>query len=849
MNNSKKVSSFLLILVFIAFLIIMYVVGSLKIFFPIAVVAACLFLSTMVITKNPSAKANRAFFVLGLLVSLWSFGIFVSVENVDLGFIFLISKINSLIITIMPLSFVYFCYFFPKEEKTPSIKEKILWFLPVVVFFLFINMNYIVTGAEKVNNRNILSYGPLFLPWSIFLLSFFIYGFYILFKKHQISSGLSKIQIRYIFLAFISGVIPPVLTNLILPLFGVASLRWLAPIFPIVAIAIMTIAILKHNLLSIEIVIQKGFIYTVASALIIGSYTLIVIISESFLRSTLGYSSNIVTALFVFLVAATFQPLIQFLQKFTDKIFFRHKYDYQRTLRGLSREILTKIKLEEVVKLVGSAFSDIMRVSEIAFLMLDKDGQAFCPAGNCFDPKMRIAKNSKLVSYLNRVKNILVIEELPAAIARHESLPKTVIHQTDLLKEVLSEVGTYRFVLWVPVILRDEVIAIIALGEKKSQDVYNDEDLRLLNTIANQTALALDNARLYSAVLDVKNYNQEILDSLWYGIMTTDQSGKIKTFNPAMEKITERQAKEIAGKHYLDVFPEKSPIADLIKKTLDLHTAQNSEANLISKKRGMIPVLISTSIMYDSHSQKYGVLLSIRDLSSRKELEYKVRQADKLKALGTMSAGMAHEIKNPLSSLRLMTQMLPLKYDDPEFRQKMLEIFPVEISRIDRIVEDLLQFAKNTEMKMEKLDLNQMINKVLDDYRGQAKNNKIVIKKALEQFSKITADRNQLKQVFSNLILNAIQAMPEGGTVTINNDQLTINNEGFIRISIRDTGHGIAEENIKNLFDPFFTTKYKGSGLGLTITHTIIESHKGEIRVESKLGEGTTFEVYLPVEQ
>ena len=176
---------------------------------------------------------------------------------------------------------------------------------------------------------------------------------------------------------------------------------------------------------------------------------------------------------------------------------------------------------------------------------------------------------------------------------------------------------------------------------------------------------------------------------------------------------------------------------------------------------------------------------------------------------------------------------------------------PREISRIDRIVESLLGFARATSPKFEKVKVEELIEENLKYFNEQARKAGVVINRQYTPLPEIEGDHDQLSQVFSNLILNAIQAMPEGGELTVltQEGKKTENILQNIRIEISDTGHGIPEDNLKKLFDPFFTTKYAGTGLGLTISHSIVDGHRGFIDVRSELGKGTRFTITLPVSQ
>ncbi|MBI5399524.1 HAMP domain-containing protein [Candidatus Saganbacteria bacterium] len=247
--------------------------------------------------------------------------------------------------------------------------------------------------------------------------------------------------------------------------------------------------------------------------------------------------------------------------------------------------------------------------------------------------------------------------------------------------------------------------------------------------------------------------------------------------------------------------------------------------------------------------------------------------SEKLASLGTMAAGMAHEIKNPLVSIRTFTQLLNQKWEDKEFRDKFATLIPHEIERINRIAESLLKFGRPMKPEMSKVDINSLLDEVLLLFESECKKNNVRVTKKFASLPEITGDAGQMQQVFVNLIKNAIEAMQEsGGEMVIKTDLGEVQNLGkmaregrrageemiwgeeceaakpipAVFIEISDTGEGISEEHLKSLFDPFFTTKMTGTGMGLPITLRIIEEHHGSIKVKSQVGKGTTFIVTLP---
>ncbi|MFA5876043.1 MAG: ATP-binding protein, partial [Candidatus Margulisiibacteriota bacterium] len=279
-----------------------------------------------------------------------------------------------------------------------------------------------------------------------------------------------------------------------------------------------------------------------------------------------------------------------------------------------------------------------------------------------------------------------------------------------------------------------------------------------------------------------------------------------------------------------------------------------------------------------------GTLASAFNLMTKelRESQDRLILSEKLASLGTMAAGMAHEIKNPLVSLRTFTQLLQQKWDDEEYRKKFVQIVPHEIERINKIAESLLKFGKPMKPELTKVDVNALLEDVLLLFESEAKKNNVRITTKFAELPLIVGDQGQLSQALVNIVLNAIQAMKKGGELTVKTDvgevihlgkmlgnkgkfrrdgnvgEMTFGEEesgaqsevlkptGVVFVEISDTGEGIPAENLKSLFDPFFTTKMTGTGMGLPITLRIIEEHKGSIKVRSQLDAGTTFLITLP---
>ena len=223
----------------------------------------------------------------------------------------------------------------------------------------------------------------------------------------------------------------------------------------------------------------------------------------------------------------------------------------------------------------------------------------------------------------------------------------------------------------------------------------------------------------------------------------------------------------------------------------------------------------------------------------------KMKQSERLSALGEFSAGIAHEIKNPLASIKNFTQLLPSEYEDPHFRREFTELVTREVNRINKIVNDLLDYARPRRVDRTMTKLPELIDETLFSLKGTLDEHRITVKKNYGQLPLIAVDHEQMRQVLLNLILNAVEAMPGGGTITVSARK---NEENEITIILADTGCGIPQELLKDIFNPFFTTKERGTGLGLSIVQRIVNEQGGRIDVESRKDQGTQFTIVLPRE-
>jgi two-component system sensor histidine kinase AtoS len=347
-------------------------------------------------------------------------------------------------------------------------------------------------------------------------------------------------------------------------------------------------------------------------------------------------------------------------------------------------------------------------------------------------------------------------------------------------------------------------------------------------------------------ITSLKAYTDNILSSMTNGLITIDLEGKVITLNETAEQILGKGRNEMVGSPLEETLGDDLPLYRMMSETLRHGKGIFHSEMELKKEEAELWLTASTSLLTDGEGKKIGALCIFQDITEIKALEEKLRQADRLAALGTVSAGLAHEIKNPLSAIKTFVQLLPKKFESPSFMEKFNITVPREIDRINLLVEDLLELTRRRIRPMVNLDVNLLILQVIDLHGEEMAKRQILFEDHLDRtIPQIQGDSEKLYRAFSNMVINSIQAMPNGGRLVISSgpDQVS----SLVKINFRDTGVGMDEETTKNLFNPFFTTKEKGAGLGMALSQKIIEDHRGTIEVMSGKGVGTTFVIYLPV--
>ncbi len=690
-----------------------------------------LFMGLFILLNNKKSPVNRSIFFLFFATFLWlyPYSFMYSTEKYSKGLE--LARVGYVGIIFVPVFFYQFIIEFLNIKD--RIRETLLYgayaFSISCVILLF-TTDYFISGLFKYSWGYFPKAGifhPVFLIYFLAMFNFCIYSLYSYYKTHKTTlSDRRRMQLKYLIAAFFITAFTAgdFLTNYgfhYKPFGYITILLWAG---------ISTYAIIRHQLLDIEIVIKKTLVFAGLLAAVFAILVLPTLLIQEYIfreASTGGKLAGL--ALSGIIIILSLRRIENFLINITDKYLFQKKYNYKELLKTFTAEVLTVLNLDKLVNLTVDKLTDIIKLNACAVLLFDEDKQQFnvMASRNVRDPQIKLIRPDGIVTFLEQTHGYLLKKEL---IEKKVFIPSSI-------QEIMDKLNAE---LIIPMVLHNEVMGILAMGKKKSDEDYTQDDLDILLPLARTLAIAISNAKLF------------------------DELGK-----------TQAEA----------------------------------------------------------------------------------AQREKMAVIGTLSAGINHEICNPLGITRGQCEAFLLNIKDglyndkssDELLAKAKDIMAKVIKETDRataITKKLSSFAKPAKGEAEMVDIDKEIDNVLGLLGYELKLEKIEIEKQIEKtLPNILVDRKQFQEVLFNLIRNAGQAIGEKGKITV----IARQDRKKMLIDVKDTGTGIPEDKLKELFNPFFTTKDpgKGTGLGLFIVRQVVEKNGGKIYLkETKVGEGTTFTVEFP---
>ena len=355
---------------------------------------------------------------------------------------------------------------------------------------------------------------------------------------------------------------------------------------------------------------------------------------------------------------------------------------------------------------------------------------------------------------------------------------------------------------------------------------------------------------------NVYQFHKGIVQNISSGIVTVDFSGKITFINQAALKVVEYDYEDLINKPvnqlFADLYEAEEILMDLLKNK---NMFESKEINLVTKTNKIIPIGFSTSILQSKDSKFEGVVLLFRDLTNLINFRKQMERMERLATLGEVSAGIAHEIRNPLAGIKTSAQVLEESFSPNDFRAQLVSRIVKEIDRSNELLKKFFRFAKPSRPEQDFVDIEKIIESVQLLLVSRMKKRKIEFKSNYEaELPKVFVDESQIEQVIVNLLLNAMDSIENAGEIFVSTRLSKIKSESkdkteqeMVLVQIQDTGEGIEDEIIEKIFNPFFTTKSEGVGMGLAISSRLVEENGGRLEVNSELGKGSSFLLFLPI--
>ncbi len=703
-----------------------------QVFGGVYIVGFLVFITGLVVYfLKPRLRSSKFFFFFCLSVSVWFTSIFDAQSTYILGSLPIWGWMLS------PAFLIALGLVFPEKNGFLSTNRSVL-LIPFIPSVALIISHYLFFDNPVMWQKIDI------LTWVYVLMSTLTFIGTTVYSYIKPDNLFDKERARIILLGAFVGFFVPALCASIITFLGISHLNNLAFLVIVFPLSI-AYAIVKHKLFDIDVIVEKTLTYGLLTGAVGGIFALMVVGFNIAFAKYGGWRNPAFFVVLSGLLVVALNPLKSRIQDIVDLTFFRKKYDYRKTVEEVSYAMTSILSLDKIVEKIITVVETTMFSDPTTVAIYNQDRGTYRVSGRTHEiityTGKELSEDSVIITLLNKYKKEIFKEDLAAD-------EKFIKHSQELY-QVFDE---YNASLFVPLFFKRQLIGVICLGGKKSGLAYTSRDIKLLRILANQSAIAIENALAFKLV--------------------EDYAKKLESANNEL---------------------------------------QDTQAQLV--------------------------------------------QAEKMSAIGQLAAGIAHEIRNPLNIIEgaryYLSTHMTAKNSSPEV-DDYLNYIKHEIDRTNRLIDSLLKFSRAEPAQLEPVDVNSILQNILVLIRKQLVDSKVNMNTNLnDKIPVIRADSNQLWQVFINIILNAIQAMPQGGELTIDtgtyHENLSPANEETVFVTIADTGVGIETEDIPKLFDPFFTRKDMGTGLGLSIAYKIIEEHKGKIIVSSEKGKGTVFVIELPV--
>ncbi|MEO5925959.1 MAG: ATP-binding protein [Bryobacteraceae bacterium] len=748
-----------------------------------------------------------------------------------------------------PALFLHFACCYPERQKWIRNRgAALLLYVPGLLLLaatLGFNFSWLRSGTPLIEVLWVLD-----RAWLGYLCAMYLVGSAVFhFQRLQATDAIVRRQLTWLRNGALAGILPFTLVYAIPFLLGVVpnpAMNLAVLSLPLVPLT-WSYAILRYRLMDVDIIFEQGAVYTLATLSVLSIfYGLIFSVSGTGEMNGLGMGAMILIAAFIF------QPIRNWIREQLNRyVFYKDRYDYRRTLIEFAREAGSPADLHAMLESVADRLIRTLGIRHVAFFVREEGDDRFF---------LELASN-RAGDQTDEVPGLDLSFLSPSPAKPYLFFERT-RHMLDVQSNELAQaakrsISDLELTYYLPCSARGRTIAYLGVSRTESGDFLSSEDIQLLQTLTGYVGIAIENSRLYSSLQRkadeyerLKEFSENIVESIHVGILAADLDDRVESWNSQIEKLTGVSRENALGRSLSSLLP-----ADLCE-ALEPSRCESGLHNIYKYffKSREATLNIATAPLFAKDGSRIGRLIIFDDVTDRAELERRLVQADKLSSIGLLAAGVAHEVNTPLAVISTYAQMLAKQISGDEQKAPLLEKIARQTFRASEIVNSLLNFSRVSATEFVALDLNKVISETITLVGHQLSSSQVKVQLSLHESAiPMKGSPGKLQQVLLNLVMNARDAMPGGGTLTV----ITNRQDGHVRVSVADTGNGIPDHVLPRIFDPFFTTKNdpsftaeggrKGTGLGLSVSYGIVREHGGEIEVESTPGRGTRFLLTFPL--
>ena len=817
---------------------------DLNVFALFSVAIASAGLSLVVYSRAPDRPSNRLWAVHALLVALWAFVDFLIVTSTSIPAAIAYLRLAHFLSAVVLVTFVDFCWVFPERLNPGFSPPRRALYLSALAVGAIASLPVLVQSMQMTPT------GPdVRLGWPLFALGAYaaillLYADIVMLRKARSSHGVARIQTIYVLTGAVGTQAAIVVLNVVLPAITGSTeySRWGVVAYFLV-IASVTIAIAKHSLWDLSSAGRQGLaaIAAVASMGVlagIGVYFLVGRWSLFAARPLHLATFWIITGC---LLGASLDPLYRWLRGVFSRSFREERQRIGRLLSALGAAIVHPAPSGAALMPILTETQEFFGVTFVSAYLRLPDGEYRNMGSIGKQATLEIPSLDVPGSVLPQgIVRRLRLDEL------HGPLSAGEIMRFGSSRDVSNRLRAMRVIgasVLVPLLWLDEMIGVLALGHKVSRDMYRASDFDLLRSVGAHAAIAVRNNELRAQIVAEKERTEKVISEMRSGVVAVDARKVIGLVNPAAKALltTDGRDDDLLGK---GVAALPSALRTYLEQAIDRGTTV-SDQRLFLHQAGGVRMAISTFVLTGPDGDTEGAGIVFRDLRTEDALRQAEQEAEHLRFVRAVSAGMAHEIRNPLVAIRTFAELAPQRLDDPEFREEFLQVAQSEVGRLEDLVSQFMTLARPIRMVREAVDVRELAQRATSVVSANAQAQRVQLTKSIPpHVPQVSGDESRLYQALINLLMNAVDATGEGGHV-----QLGItcgDGDDDVCLAVWNSRSYIPPDKRARLFEPFFTTKTKGAGLGLTICHTIIDEHGGKMEVESDENEGTTFILRLP---